>query len=262
MAQPVWNPPVWDRDEPDEDDSGVVMLQRVVERPDGSLELLESPLTLEDYLDPQIGDKLTQGRRHANVCHDLYYLLIHHFQDDPDVIVLQDVKVLLGPGLPGPSPDVAVIRGARHNDPDLESFSVVRQGTLPSLVIEVVSPRDARVRRMDEVNKLDLYQRVGIPEYLIVDPPRRATAQRFRIRGYRLGSDRRYQAIDPDGEGRILSGTTGLRFGVSADGQRIEVFVAGTGERVLTSVEETEARKAAEAELARLRAEVERLRKS
>ncbi|HEY0555379.1 MAG TPA: hypothetical protein VGG20_14040, partial [Thermoanaerobaculia bacterium] len=60
MAQPAWKPLHGESDDPD-DDSGTVLLQRVVERADGSLELMERPPTLEDYLDPQLEDKLFQG---------------------------------------------------------------------------------------------------------------------------------------------------------------------------------------------------------
>lgn len=261
MGEPAWKISRVESDEPDDDSYGTVLLQRWVERPDGSCELLERPVTLEDYLDPQLEDKLTQGNPHGFVRRTLADLLFRYFQPDEDVFVLEDVKVLLGPGLPGPAPDVTVIRGARDRNPDFESFDVVKQGALPCLVIEIISPSDARVRRMDEVNKLELYQRVGIPEYLLVDLPRRATGHRFRIRGYRSGPGRRYQGIEPDAEGRILSETTGLRFGVSQDGQRLELFVAATGERLLTSSEEEAARKAADEELARLRAEIERLKK-
>ncbi|MFL6260643.1 MAG: hypothetical protein ACJ76Y_13090 [Thermoanaerobaculia bacterium] len=102
---------------------------------------------------------------------------------------------------------------------------------------------------------------------LLVDTPRRATGHRFRIKGYRLGLGRRYKALEPDEEGGILSETTGLRFGVSQDGRKIEIFDSA-GKRLLTSEEareqaarEAEARKAAETELARLRAEIERLKK-
>ncbi|HEY0511941.1 MAG TPA: Uma2 family endonuclease [Thermoanaerobaculia bacterium] len=246
-------------DEPDDASSGAVMLQRWVERPDGHLELQEKPLTLEDYLDPQLEDKLTQGRPHSDVCRVLAELLSRHFQPDEDVIVLQDVKHLFGPGLPGPSPDISVILGARNKE--FSTFDAVEQGVFPSFVIEVISPFDARVRRMDEVDKVELYQRVGIPEYLLVDMPRRATGYRFRIKGYRLGPGRRYQAIEPDGQGRILSEITQLRFGASPDGQRIEIFVAGTGERLLSPLEIEAARETAEEELKRLRAEIERLKK-
>ena len=47
----------------------------------------------------------------------------------------------------------------------------------------------------------------------------------------------RYQPIVPDAEGRILSRTTGLLFGISPDGNAPQVFDAATGERILTSRE-------------------------
>jgi Uma2 family endonuclease len=264
MGEPAWKLPPGENDEPDDDDTGTVLVQRWVERPDGGFELLEWPPTVEDYLDPQLEDKLTQGRPHAELCHLLFELLSRFFKPDEEIVVLQDVKILLGPGLPGPSPDIAVIRGAR--DKDFWTFRVVDQGVLPHLVIEVISPRDARVRQMDQVNKLELYQRVGIPEYLLVDFPRRATGHRFRVKGYRLGPGRRYEEIAPDGKGRLLSETTGLRFGASEDGQQIEIFDPNEA-RILTAQEvsegatrEAKARQAVEDELVRLRAEIERLR--
>lgn len=280
MAQPAWKPFHGESDEPD-DDSGTVLLQRVVERADGSLELLERPPTLEDYLDPQLEDKLIQGNPHALVRRTLADVLYRYFRPDDDVFVLEDVKVLFGPGWPGPGPDVSVIRGARDRDPNFDSFDTVKQGVIPCLLIEVVSPSDARIRRMDEVDKKDLYERIGIPEYLLVDLPRRGTGHRFQVRGYRLGPGRRYRAIKPDAEGRFLSETTGLRFGAAPDGQWIEVFVAAIGKKLLTSWEEEDraarevearqaaeekaareavSRQAAEDEVARLRAEIERLK--
>jgi hypothetical protein len=77
----------------------------------------------------------------------------------------------------------------------------VAQGVPPCLVIEVVSPKDSRIRRTDEVDKVALYEQVGVREYILVDLPRRATAHRFRLKGYRLGPDGRYRLIEPDREG-------------------------------------------------------------
>lgn len=254
--------------EPDDKSSGTVLLQRWIERPDGRTELLEIPLTPADFLDPQLEDTMVQGRPHGRVRHDLVDLLERYFHNQPDVMILDDVKHLLGPGLPGPAPDVSVVRGAKDPDPDLQSFDVVKQGVVPCLVIEIVSPFDARIRRTDEVDKVKLYERVGIPEYLLVDLPRRATRHRFRLKAYRLGSDRRYALIEPDEQGCLLSETTGLRFGVSPAGDRIDIFDIRTGERLRSALEEEEARKAEQAareaveeEVRRLRAEIERLKK-
>ncbi len=132
MGEPAWKTPPGESGEPDEDDStGIVLLQRVVERPDGRFELREWPPTLEDYLNPRLGDKLIQGRRHSELCHLLYEVVRGHFLPEADVMVLQDVQVRLGTA--GPSPDVSVIRGARYPEPDLDSFAnVVRQGASPA----------------------------------------------------------------------------------------------------------------------------------
>ncbi len=252
----------------DDESSGTVLLQRWIERSDGRMELLEIPLTPADFLDPQLEDTMVQGRPHGRVRHYLVDLLERHFHDQPDVMILDDVKHLLGPGLPGPAPDVSVVRGARDPDPELESFDVVKQGVVPCLVIEIVSPSDVRIRRTDEVDKVRLYERVGIPEYLLVDMPRRRTGHRFRLKAYRLGSNRRYTLIEQDDQGCLLSETTGLRFGVSAAGDRIDIFDARTGDRLRSALEEEEGRKAAQAaqeaaeeEVRRLRAEIARLKK-
>lgn len=265
----------------DGEPSEVTILQRWVERPGGRMELLELPLTPELFLDPQLEDTMVQGRPHSLVRRFFADLLDRHLGSDPDVMVLEDVKHKFGRGLPGPAPDVSVIRGALHPDPDLNSFDAVKQGTVPCLVVEIVSPRDARIRRTDEVDKVQLYQKVGIAEYLLVDLPRRATGHRFRLKGYRLGAEGRYRPMEPDADGFFLSTTTQVRFGVSPTGDRIDLYDALTGVRLLSSLEEEEGRKAealarqaaekraaaeaaarrtAESELERLRAEIASLK--
>jgi Uma2 family endonuclease len=282
MAKPAWRMPWPEGDEPDEPDfeledddqqEGAVVLQRWVEQPDGRFALVELPLTRELYLNPRIGDKLTQGELHGDVMADLKGLLGRHFKPQRDVKVLMDMKHTFGRGLYAPGPDISIVRGVRDPERKLDSFNVVKEGVSPSLLIEIISPLDPRVREMDEVDKYQFYQQVGIPEYLMVDPPRKSNEHRFQLKGHRL-VEGRYQPIAPDAQGRLLSETTGLWFGVSADGQQIEVFDARTGERLLTPEEiqegrqaaeekvarETAARKLAEAELERLRAEIERLK--
>jgi Uma2 family endonuclease len=268
MAEPAWKIPLVAGDEvaADEEDAGLSdepeggsVLQRWVFHPDGRAELVELPLTPELFLDPQLEDKMVQGWLHIRTVLDLFELLSRHFRVEPDLIVLCDMKHLLGPGLPGPAPDISIVRGARHPNPDLASFDLIRQGVAPCLVIEVISPRDARLRRADEVDKVALYQRVGIQEYLLIDLPRRQ--QPLRIKGYRLDAAGRYAPLDPEEDGFLPSTTTGLRFGVSPSGDQIEILVAATGERLLRPIEEVEARQAAEEEIARLRAEIERLKR-
>ncbi len=279
--------------EPDETEEPI-LLERWVERPDGRMEQLLVPLTPEDYLNPQFGDKWLQGRPHSEQTADIADRLRRWFRSRPDILVLNDVQHRLGPGFPNPSPDVSVIRGARHPDANMSCFDVVVQGVVPHLIVEVISPRSPRIRRVDEIDKVTLYQQVGVPEYLRVDLPRRRRP-RYQISGHRLDQAGVYQSIVSDEQGRVLSETTGLWFSISSEGNRIVIQDVATGEFLRTSEEEeergdaaeakaaaeaearqaaelkaraaeakaaaeAEARRAAEAELARLRAEIERLR--
>jgi Uma2 family endonuclease len=273
-------------EEPDEERC---TLLRYVEGPDGEIEWQETPLTPEDFLDPKFGDTMNQGKPHVMAATFLFDLLTRRFHGRPDVLVLHDVKHLMMPRR-GPAPDVSVIMGLETIDHQMRSYNVKRIGVPPSLIIEVVSPRDRRIREVDEKTKPGLYERIGVREYLLLDLPRRANGWRVRWAGYRMDEAGRYQPIEPDAQARLFSETTGLFFGSNAAGDWAELTDAETGERLLSSLEEQEgriraeeelqqeterrrreaegrrreekARKAAEAEVARLREELRRLRDS
>ena len=276
------------------EETGRAMLLRYVERPDGRMELTETPLTREDYLNPQFGDKWVQGRKHGEAIFDLAGRLGHWFHSRADFLILFDVQHLLGPGLPKPCPDVSVIRGARNPERVDGSYDVVKQGVPPCLIIEVISPKDRRVREIDEHDKVEIYQRTGVPEYLLLELQRKPS-DRLRIFGYRLDPAGKYQRMAADEHGRLLSETTGLWFSISPQGDRVVIRDVATGALLPTFEEEGQERKraedqaaqeaearqaaearaateaeirqaaearpaAAEAELIRLRAEMERLR--
>ncbi|MEA2601616.1 MAG: hypothetical protein QOF89_2608 [Acidobacteriota bacterium] len=211
---------------------------RYVHLPGGEVEEEWIPLTAEDLLDPQRGDVILEDQPHAHVTSFLHVLLDVHFEEDANVLVTHDLKMDWGiPGLKKPAPDVAVIRGERIKERVQadDTFEVAKEGVLPCLIVEVVSPKYKDVR---DVKKKDLYERVGIPEYLLVEPhPVPDTLRRHPIKirhwiGYRLGPDGRYQTIEPDGQGRLGSETTGLLFGIAKDGG-FEVTDARTGEVLL-----------------------------
>src|SRR6202012_4918926 len=125
-------------------------------------------------LDPHPGDAVPQSGPHAQVVTILKDLLQRYFAPDPDVLVLFDMKILWCLGLPRlsePSPDIAVVRGVRDKKKARSTFKVAEEGVLPCLTIEAVSYSDAEMYQNDHDKKVELYQRVGIPEYLIVDPP-------------------------------------------------------------------------------------------
>lgn len=238
---------------------------RFVERADGGVEQVEIPLTPEIFLNPRIGDQMTQGRRHIDTALALTSLFQNHLRAEPDVIVLCDVKHRFGPGRRQPSPDVSVIRGVRNPKADRNSFDFRKEGVSPCLIVEIVSPLSSRIRRVDLVDKVEIYRRAGVKEYVIADSTIRD--RRYRLLGYRLDRSGRYRSIRPDAEGRLLSETTGVWFQVSPEGDRIFLLEHPSGRRLLNLEETDDARReaeervnSAEAELARLRQELERLR--
>ncbi|MFL6236651.1 MAG: Uma2 family endonuclease [Thermoanaerobaculia bacterium] len=282
MAEPVRKMPAdLETASPDADPFRYGWRPRYVRLPDGEVIVEEIPLTAEDLLDPQDGDVVGQSEYHFFLLILLADLLRRYYTDQKDVFVAGDLKMLWRiPGLKNPAPDIAVIPGVRDRTADRKSFDVVAEGTRPCLVIELVSSTDEKTRSNDYDKKVEIYERARIPEYFILDPPTSYTQGRFLISGFRLGPDGRYRPIAPDSQGRILSETTGLLFAPPIDGCAVQVFEAATGTPLLSSVEESEARKAAErraeaerrraeaasqraeaaeAELARLRAEIERL---
>lgn len=257
MAEPVRHLPF--AQEPDEDDSGRPVVLRLVERPDGRLETVEMPLTPELFLSPQLEDNILQKEPHGLVRGGLTDLLRRHFS--PESLVLEDVQHDFDvPGLPATGPDISVTLRARPGE--RTSFLVRDEGVRPDLILEVLSPDSAAIRKVDEVDKVEIYEKAGIPEYLIVDLPRRANQHRFRLKGYRLDRQGRYRPIEPDPQGRLLCKATHLGFTVSPEGDKILVFDQKTGKRLLYSEEEEAGRKVAEAENARLREELERLKRS
>lgn len=263
---------------------------KFVHLPNGELDEQRIPLTLEDLLDPQLGDVVTQSEPHFDLMIALAELLRRHYESQDDVYVAGDMKMLWGiPGIPEPSPDLAVIFGVRGKSDPRTSFRCKREGTRPSLIIELVSSIDSGTRNNDYEKKVRIYQRVGIPEYFIFDPPSPVTEECLWLTGYRLGPDGQYREVHPDPQGRLHSVTTNLLFGVEENGRSPEVIDVVTGRTISTpgqmdkarrvaeakaqaaeakaqaaeekALRESEARKAAEAEIARLRAELDRLRR-
>lgn len=245
MGQPARKPPAFDdSDLPSDDPFRLGFRERIVRLPGGRTELQQIPLTAEDLLDPQLGDHVTQNSWHNAIVVTIYEMLAWRYESRPDVLVTGDLKMNWGiPGLSNPSPDVAVIPGVRDKVRMRRSFKVRQEGTRPAFVLEVVSDEPEH-QSADHHRKVEIYERAGILEYLILDPPASADEE-CRLSGFRLNSAGRYEPVSPDAQGRLLSTTTGLLF--AASGRTVQLFDATTGERLLTSSE-------ARAQLERLRA--------
>ncbi len=232
MGEPARKAPAFE-DSADEDPFRLGWRLRRVRLPDGRTELREEPLTAADLLDPQLGDHVTQNSWHVAVVHELLDILSWRYESRPDVFVSCDLKMIWRiRGLPNPAPDLAVIPGVRDKTRFRRSFDVRKEGTRPALVIEVVSDEPEH-KSADHDEKVRIYERAGIGEYLILDLPNPVC----RLTGYRLDAAGRYQPILPDSEGRLLSATTGLWFRVAPEGRSLHLFDAAKGERLLSSSE-------------------------
>jgi Uma2 family endonuclease len=266
MAQPVRKVPApllvdFEPSEGGQDPFVFGWRMELVRQPGGGFAEREVPLGAGALLDPQIGDHLVQGTYHFGVSKMLFDLFDRRYRAEKDVLVSSDLKICWGiEGLPEPAPDVAVMRGVRDKEANRDSFDVVQEGVLPCLIVEVVSSRTAEHRRADYETKVDIYERAGVPEYVIVDSQLHLKAPRVRITGHRRDASGRYRDIEPDRAGRLLSEATGVWFTVSADGQRLSLVDAETGERLLTAREVEDLAERQAADLARLREELAQLK--
>ncbi len=217
--------------------------------PDGSVRYRDIPLGPEDFLNPEFGDQMPQGFEHARQTVDIYSKLKKHYHSSPNVGVLFDTKIRWGiPGLKEPFPDIAVVPDIGDMEIIEGSFDVVKHGTSPCLIIEIMSPNYAG----DDTDKVEIYEQAGIREYIILDHHPEDRSLSFELTGYRLVKGE-YRDIIPGSNGMLLSETTGIRFGLGAGGRTLVLTDAVTGEELLSDEEEYQAR--LEAEKARLKAE-------
>lgn len=237
MAEPVRKMPAdWEMEaeSPSADPFRYGWRWRCVRLPGGEVTEQQIPLTAEDLLDPELGDEVPPSGPHGKWFVRLGYVLEKHFESREDVLVCCDMKMLWGiPDLQGPCPDIAIVQGVRDKEAERSSFDVLKEGVRPCLILEVVSSLDNEVRLNDYARKVKIYQRAGIPEYFILDPPTHATRGRLLLTAYRLGLDGTYRRIEHNAEGRLLSETTGLLFGVEGDGKTLVLVDSRTGKSLL-----------------------------
>ncbi len=216
---------------------------RIVEEYDenGNCRIRYLPLTPEDFLDPEEGDRFMQGELHIDDVIKLRSIFRHHLRKQENIKVYCDVKIVWGiEGLKNPAPDICIVRDVRNPEEFRTSFHVPEEGTKPFFVMEVVSPR---YRDGDINEKPDIYRKAGVSEYIIADPGFKRGKISYTISGYRL-IDTRYVKIEPDSRGRIRSLTTGILVGTAESDTRLVVYDAVTGKEILPDEERAEQEKA------------------
>lgn len=218
------------------------------------------PLLREIHYPESDGKPMAESDLHREVMTDLIHALQTRYAGKPDVYVAGNLLLYYVEGDPrfSVSPDVLVTWGIPKGR--RKTYLLWKEGRAPGFVIEVTSDT---TRTEDLRKKRDLYQQLGVEEYILFDPL--GDYLRPRLQGYRLARGR-YQPVPLEADGSLPSRTTGLR--LRTEGENLRLIDEATGERLLFVDEETAARQAAEERAEReasarraLEGEIERLRK-
>jgi Uma2 family endonuclease len=198
------------------------------------------------------GKPMAETDLHRDEMLELIAMLRVRYEDRADVYVSGNLFVYYEEGNPAAvvAPDVFVVFGvpsARRR-----TYNLWLEGTPPAVVIEVTS---RRTRREDLHGKRDVYTRLGVAEYFVYDPE--ADYLQPPLQGHRLEAGR-YLPMVPTADGTLRS--TRLELDLRMEEGRVALYDADTGERLLRTGEQAAALKAAEAEAARLREDIARLR--
>lgn len=156
--------------------------------------------------------------------------------------------------LPYVSPDSMIVEPYTDLGEKVSSYTIGRDGPTPLSVAEILSKRSAQQQDLGE--KLLVYAKLGIAEYILVDETARYLQERLQVR--RLQPDRTWmQEQDPDGG---ITSRLGFRLIWDTD-RRLRLLDATTGERYLRPDEaqaEADARRLAEQRVRELEAQLAR----
>ena len=141
-------------------------------------------------------------------------------------------------------------------------FKTWEEGKVPDVVFEVTS---RGTRSEDESLKPQIYERLGVQEYFLYDPS--SEYLRPALKGFRQQGQEGYVALAPNPDGSLTSET--LEAVLRLDNGELVMSDLRTGKALTTEAEaeraakemERAAREAAEARVAELQAELDRLRR-
>ncbi len=211
-----------------------------------------------DYPEPESeypesdGEPVAETDLHIQLIFDLRFVLRDFFRADKRVYVGSNLLLYYVEGDPTKSvaPDVFVARGVGKHE--RRTYQLWEEGQAPNLVIEVSS----RKTKKEDLNwKKQLYAWLGVREYFIFDPEYKLKPA---FRAYRL---RHGQFVEEAvTRGRITSEELGLE--LVNTGKTLRLFDPAANSFLPTPDEEAAARRQAEAELERLRAELAQLKRS
>lgn len=167
------------------------------------------------------GQPMAETTLHRRIMTDLIQGLERRFRDSPEVWVGGNLFFYFEQGRPRSvvAPDVLLVKGVRKWDRPI--YKLWEEGRVPSLVVEVTSEG---TRDEDLFRKKEIYQRLGVEEYLLFDPY--GDYLEPRLQGQRLEGGR-YVPMGLQSDGALLSSTTGLIF--RPEGERLRLVDPVTG---------------------------------
>ncbi len=218
----------------------------------------------EEYLPASDGRPTAETDVHRRLMLDLLHALEEHFREQPLVYVSGNIFLyyLDERGVrQSISPDVLVVFGVPKKQRRI--YKLDAEGKAPDVVIELTSD-ETKVNDLGD--KRYIYATLGVREYFIFDPLQET--MRPPLRGFRLENGDYVPLMGS----RLNSEVLGLELRVEQDTLRL--YDRKTGKRLLTPQEaeaarreaeakaerEARERQAADAELARLREELKKLR--
>lgn len=212
------------------------------------------PLTYEDLLDPQEGDRVPDDNLNHQIALYFNHFLEHQFAGEEDVLTGGDLKLRFGEKGKGPAPDAFVLRGVRDPGRRRGSFWIGREPGQLVLAIEIVS---RNYKDKDYKDSKALYEREKVPEYVLIELLGEYLDGAYKLTCFRLDESGVYRQVEADEIGGIVSEQANLRIEPDPEGWGLRVTDLRTGERLLRPREETAARRK-EAEARREEAEARR----
>lgn len=225
--------------------------------------LPSAPTETADLYPESDGKPMAETERHFRELVKNFNRIENHFAHILDVYVLGDMMMYYEEGNPRKSisPDIFVAFGIGRKERRI--YKIWEEGKPPDFVLEFASKGTYRT---DLTRKVQLYAEIGIPEYFVYHVDRRYLPS--LLLGFRLVGDA-YVEIQALANSGIPSVTLGLEFHVLEDSLGIydpeaEAWLKTSAERAEDAEEranqEADARHKAEAEVARLQEELERLK--
>ncbi len=198
------------------------------------------------------GKPMAETDTHRKLLMNTIAMLTDFFRDIIDVYIAGNLLFYYEEGDPSASiaPDAFVVKGVPKGD--RRTYKLWVEKHAPSVVIEF-SSRSTRLE--DTGNKKTLYAMLGVQEYFLCDPLGEYLVP--PLQGFDLERGD-YVRMLPESDGALVSRELGLR--LRLENHSLRLIDVKTGEALLTPAEAQEKRRAAEAEVERLREELKKFR--